>query len=180
MDFNWNMTLCIAAACQDRGKPRVVIASDWKATDSVGTADIQDKLYWITEDIPVLIAGSITRAIELKDTYKQYVEALAAQSSPVQIKQQDLNDHIKEPIKMFKRKLAEEYLSKRFGLNYDAFRTAVSKNEVPESIAIEAFADIAKLDMECELIIVVFTDRQPYIFQIESDGRVENCEDFEQ
>jgi len=178
MDFNWNMTLCIAAACQDRGKPRVVIASDWKATDSVGTADIQDKLYWITEDIPVLIAGSITRAIELKDTYKQYVEALAAQSSPVQIKQQDLNDHIKEPIKMFKRKLAEEYLSKRFGLNYDAFRTAVSKNEVPESIAIEAFADIAKLDMECELIIVVFTDRQPYIFQIESDGRVENCEDF--
>ena len=173
------MTLCVAAACQDRGKSRVVIATDWKASAGIATAEIQDKLYWITDDIPVLIAGTVTRAIELKDTYKQYLEAVAAaQPSPIQIKPQDLSDFIKEPIKLFRRKLAEEYVSKKFGMNYDSFRTAVGKDEIPESVAIETFADLAKIDLECQLIIIIFSDGQPFIFRVDSDGTVENCEHF--
>jgi len=70
------MSLCIAAACQDRGKSRVVIATDWKASAGIAAAEIQDKLYWIGDYMPVLIAGTITRAIELKDTYKQYLAIL--------------------------------------------------------------------------------------------------------
>ena len=163
-----------SAACQDRGRERVVIATDWKASAGIATAEIQDKLYWITDDIPVLIAGTVTRAIELKDTYKQYFEHLTAQAQPFQIKQTDLNDLLKEPIKIFRRKLAEEYLSQKFAPNYDTLRAAVGKNEIPESVAIGAFADIAKIDLDCSLIIIVFSDRQPYIFRIDSDGSVEN------
>ena len=72
------MTLCVAAACQERGKPRIVIVTDWRAEGYSAGADIQDKLYWITGDIPVLIAETITRAIELKDTYKQFFETRAS------------------------------------------------------------------------------------------------------
>lgn len=47
------MTLCVAAACQDRGKSRVIIGTDWKASIEIATADIQDKLYWVTDNVPV-------------------------------------------------------------------------------------------------------------------------------
>lgn len=87
------MTLCIAAACQDRGRPRLVIGTDWKVASGIATAEIQDKLFWITDNIPVLIAGTISRAVELKDTYRQYFQTLALQIIPGN----DLIDHIKRP-----------------------------------------------------------------------------------
>jgi hypothetical protein len=174
-----SMSLCIAAACQDRGKARVVIATDWKASAGIAAAEIQDKLYWIGDYMPVLIAGTITRAIELKDTYKQYLAILgSAQPAQIQVKLEDLSDFIKEPIKIFRRKLVEEHMARKFGLNYDTFRTAVGKGEIPESVAIEAFTDIAKIDLDCQLIIIVFIDRQPSIFKINMDGTIEDCENF--
>ncbi len=175
------MTLCVAAACQDRGRARVVIATDWQESADIATAEIQDKLYWITDDAPVLIAGTITRAIELKDTYKQYFHNLISQKQRGQIesfKPEDLNDLMKVPITLFRRKLTEEYVSQKFALNYDMFRAAVGRNEIPKSVAIEAFSDIAKIDLDCELIIILFNDKEPYIFKIDSDGTVENCEHF--
>ncbi len=68
------MTLCVAAACKDNRRSRIVIATDWRAETPIASGDIQDKLYWIDNNIAVLIAGTVSRAIELRDTYRQFLE----------------------------------------------------------------------------------------------------------
>ena len=72
--WRYRMTLCVAAACRDRGKPRIVLATDWRTESAVASADIQDKLYWMSDNIAVLIAGTVSRAVELRDTFKQFLE----------------------------------------------------------------------------------------------------------
>jgi hypothetical protein len=71
------MTLCIAAICQDRGKPRIVVGTDWKASTGEASAENQDKLRWVTDDIPMLLAGTVSRAIELQAVYRQFFDGIS-------------------------------------------------------------------------------------------------------
>jgi hypothetical protein len=142
------MTLCVAAAGHDHGKPRIVIATDWRAEGYVAGADIQDKLYWIGDDIVALIAGTITRAIELKNAIVQYLEQRQEQKLPSP-KAGDLCDFFRTPVVQFKRKLVREYIGLQFGLTYREFLQAIGSNQIPKTIAIEAMGDIKKLDQDC-------------------------------
>lgn len=172
------MTLCIAAACQDRKRPRIVIASDWKAGIEIATAEIQEKLFWINSNVPVLVAGTVSRALELKQTYSEYFEFLRNRKPPVELKRHNIFSLVKRPVAIFKHKLANEYVSLKLGLDYKTFRVAVGKNEVPASIAAETFGEIAKIELECSMIMMFFLEKETYIFQIERDGSVESCDNF--
>jgi len=173
------MTLCVAAICQDNGKDRVVIATDWKVSTVSATAEIQDKLYWITPEIPVLIAGTISRAVELKDTYKQYFESLSKKTPPVAITQSNVADVLKRPLALYKRKLTQEYISMRFGLDYKEFREATATKGIPQAVASDAYAEISRLDLDCDLIIVMFDkDKEAYIYRTDAEGMLHHCENF--
>lgn len=172
------MTLCIAAACQDRGKPRVIIATDWKASIQVATAEIQDKLYWINDNTPVLIAGTISRAVELKDTYRNYFGRLGKEKPNESIKASELPDVMKRPLGIYKQKLANEYVSLRLGLTYKEFLEAVGKSQIPESVSSEVFNDISRTGLQCCLIIIIFIGKDPYIYRIDEDGTLQNCDNF--
>lgn len=170
------MTLCIAAACQHRGKPRVVIATDWKVSTMSATAEIQDKLYWINDNIPVLIAGTISRAVELKDTYQNYFERLSKKKPP--LKGSDLPDVMKRPLGIYKQKLANEHVSIRLGLTYREFLYAIGKNQIPSSISTEVLNDISRISLQCQLIIMVFVGRDPFIFRVDDDGTLHSFDNF--
>ena len=178
------MTLCIAAACQERGKPRIVIATDWRAGTETAAADIQDKLYWIDNNIAVLIAGTVSRAIELKDTYKQFLLRREKQENDKPeperepITSANLIDVFKAPLTVYKNKLINEYLGARFGMTYHAFLRCVAAKEIPESIAEETFNTIKRIYPDCELIIVLFLDKGSYILKVCDDGSLESCESF--
>lgn len=170
------MTLCIAASCQDRRKPRVVIATDWKVSIQSATAEIQDKLYWIDDNTPALIAGTISRAVELKDTYRNHFERLGKRkSSP---KASNLPDMMKRPVGIYKQKLANEYVSLRLGLTYREFLEAVGKNQIPGAVSADIFDEISRISLQCQLIIVVFVGRDPYIYRIDDDGNSHSCDNF--
>ena len=170
------VTLCIAAACRDRRRPRVVIATDWKVGIQTATAEIQDKLYWIDDNTPVLIAGTISRAIELKDTYQNYFARLSKKEPP--LKASDLPDVMKRPLGIYKHKLANEYVSLRLGLTYKQFLEAAGKKQVPEAVSTEIFSEISRISLQCWLIVVVFVKKEPYIYKIDDEGTLHSCDNF--
>lgn len=177
------MTLCVAAACQDRGKSRIVIATDWRAEISIASADNQDKLYWINGNIPVLIAGTISRAVELRDTYKQFLEKrekdqqAKAEKDQEPITPSNLTDVFKIPLVIFKNKLANEYVGLKYGMTYKAFLSAIARKEIPESVAEKEIDNIGNLDIDCCLIILLFLDKKPYILRVSNDG-LESSDNF--
>jgi 20S proteasome alpha/beta subunit len=178
------MTLCVAAACRDKGKPRIVIATDWRAEGSVASGDIQDKLYWIDDDIAVLIAGTVSRAVELRDTYKQYFadrkkrEDKKPENEQEPITAANLIDVFKNPLVIFKNKLANEYIGLKYGMTYKSFLSAIAKKEIPDSVAEKELSEIKRISFDCCLIILLFLDKRPWILRIYEDGSLESCESF--
>lgn len=170
------MTLCIAASCQDKRKPRVVIVTDWKVSTQTATAEIQDKLYWINDNTPVLIAGTISRAVELKDTYRNCFERLAKKGNA--LRASDLPDVMKRPLGIYKQKLANEYVSLRLGLTYREFLGAIGKNQIPPDVSDNVFDEISRISLQCQLIVVMFVGRDPYIYRIDDEGTLHSCDNF--
>ena len=173
------MTLCIAAACQDRGKPRIIIGTDWKAGTGEATSEVQDKLCWASDCVPVLIAGNVSRAKQFADTLKEYLIHLSKQTPPVVIEEYKAVDHIHKVVALFKGKLAEEYVSMKLGIGYKAFREAVGRSEIPSSIATQTFNEIARIDLECSVIVCIFQGKKSAnIFRVDTEGAVHTCDHF--
>lgn len=154
------MTLCIAAACQDP-KPRIIVGTDWKVSTEIATAEIQDKLSWINPNTVVLIAGTISRALELKDTFTNYFDHLIARKEETKLRLSHMSDVLKKGVAIYRQKRAHEYVSLTLGMSYADFRKAVGKDEIPESLAKETYQNIARQDLECWLIIATFFERKP-------------------
>jgi 20S proteasome alpha/beta subunit len=169
------MTLCVAAACHDRGKPRIVIASDWRIETTLSSGEIQEKLYWITDSWPVLIAGTVSRAIELKDTYRQHFGVLLAAKAV--ITPDNVIDVVKAPLLAFKHKLANEYIAARLGMTYEYFLQN-GKAQLPSDTFDTLTADIVRIDFGCNLLICTFLENEPFIFLVDSQGGVQSREHF--
>jgi 20S proteasome alpha/beta subunit len=178
------MTLCVAAACQERGKPRIVIGTDWRAGTETAAADIQDKLYWIDDNIAVLIAGTVSRAVEFKDTYKQFLlrrerqEKDKPEPEREPITAANLLDVFKAPSTIYKNKLVNEYIGLRFGMTYSAFLRCVAKKEIPDGVAEETLNNVKRIYPDCQLIILLFLDKRSHILKVDDDGSLESCESF--
>ena len=172
------MTLCIAAICQDRGKPRIVIGTDWKASTVEATAENQDKLRWVTDNMPMLLAGTVSRAIELQSVYRQFFDNLSKRKPEVVPDEKNIGDLVRKPVALFKSKLSDEYVSLKFGLSYKDFREAVGKSQVPPSVATDTYTDIKNIDLGCSVILPFFLGKDAYIFRVGSDGGVEECDNF--
>jgi len=172
------LTLCIAAACQDeKGRDRVVIGTDWMATGEIAAgADIQDKLYWVNDDIAVLVSGVVTRAIELRDAYRFELESMKAKKE--KLNHRSIRRFIKAGPRLLKKDIAEEVVSFATGLSYAEFRRAIKTGEMTREVANGVFQAIEAKDLECEVIIVAFVDKIPFIFQVERSGHVEERDNF--
>jgi len=118
------VTLCIAAACEDgRGRQRVVIGTYWRISGAIAAgADIQDKLYWINDDIAVLISGEVTRAVELRDTYRKLLRSVESKEPPEPLNHYNIRSFISAGCRMYKHKLADEVVTFATGLTYEEFQ----------------------------------------------------------
>ena len=166
------MTLCVAAACNFKSRPAVVLGSDWQVENEVAKADIHDKLYWIMNlQWPVLIAGTVANAIRLKDTYHSVLKAL-----PGGVHRENLIDVMHLPLRTFKAKLADARAGNLLGLSYEQV-LAVGRAQLPEDMFREVMLDIARIQTDCELIVIPFIEGTPRIFKVSAAG-VEPCEQF--
>lgn len=172
------VTLCIAVACEDKkGKERVVIGNDWMISGAISAgADIQDKLYWINDDIALLVSGVVTRAVELRDSYRTALHDM--KSKKEKLNYLTIRKFIKAGPRLLKKDIADEVVTFATGLSYVEFRAAIKRGEIPQSVSTGVFKGIESKDLECEVIIVAFVDDNQYIFQVERSGHVEECENF--
>ena len=89
------MTLCVAAACRDGKKERIVIGTDWRIESEMAAgADIQDKLYWVNDDMPMLVSGDVTRSIELRDAYKVLLDSWGKENPPKRVTRANIRSFV--------------------------------------------------------------------------------------
>jgi hypothetical protein len=173
------VTLCIAAACRDNGKDRIVIGTDWRIESEISAgADIQDKLYWINDDIPILVSGNVTRSIELRDAYRTIRSGMRAQNPPEELDHKNIRRFIKAGARLFKRELTDEVATFALGLSYKEMREAIARKEIPPAVSIPVYRKIEQVDFECDVIVIPFVDDEWWMFQVERTGNFQECDSF--
>jgi hypothetical protein len=114
-------------------------------------ADIQDKLYWVNDDIAVLISGLVTRAVELRDAYRSELDLM--KSKGTKLNHRNIRRFIKAGPRLLKKDIAEEVVVFATGLSYVEFRRAIKTGEITRDVANGVFRAIEAKDLECEVII---------------------------
>ena len=170
------MTLCIAAACQYRNKPRIVTCSDWKLTTSYGSAETTDKLRWIkAPNWVALTAGSAPHADALVRAYRESLR-------DVQITEDNALGLFKKTATKTLIDLKNDYVTKLLGVSYEHLRLK-GKKEFPESVLLETYLGVRKIDLGASLIIAGFvplrSSKKPLICRIDGDSDVSISDHFE-
>lgn len=180
------MTLCVAAICGERkgrkSEPRIVIATDWRGETTEAGAENTDKLYWIWKGCPVMISGNVSRAVELKDTYRQAFGALLLNNPGAPMFRDNAFDVLKSALPAYKRKLAEELIGTTLGINYETFLQ--SRERLGDETFRALIRDIGSLEQDGQLLVCAFVPHAPddlapipIIFRIE-DWEVVQCDNF--
>lgn len=139
-------------------------------------ADIQDKLYWVNDDIAVLVSGAVTRAVELRDSYRDVLDSMKANKEKLTYR--NIRSFIKAGPRLLKKDIANEVVSFATGLSYAEFRKAVKDGQIPPAVATGVFRAVEQKDLECEIIVIAFVDQRSYIFQVERSGHIEERDNF--
>jgi 20S proteasome alpha/beta subunit len=167
------VTLCIAAICEDQDRKQncIVVSSDWKAeVGDIAGAEIQNKLYWIFDKSwPTLIAGTASEAHDLVACYRSNL-------NPKEITKRNLGYRIRDAALKRKAELADEYVRARLGVDFQYFKD--NKDKIDPTVWSGIWNDIKKMTLDCQLIICTFIDGEPYIYQVEEDGKAWRDDNF--
>jgi 20S proteasome alpha/beta subunit len=162
------MSLCIAATCKHDSAYGVVICCDYAGTrgdiKSEDIIKIKD-VGWAT----VLLAGNMSHARELLAACKPFILEYPGNGDDIAITQ--LRQGLTQGVKIRKRSLATAELSAELGLSWDDVFT-LSRQYPNDSTLLDAWHRIRGIDLGAALIVSTFTDNEPAILVIESNGRV--------
>jgi len=164
------MTLCVAAICDDRNdieplapsvpdlpgsalfeSPKIVLCYDHeKDVEGVGSSETEDKLGFVRNGWPTLIAGTISKANDLLNVYAGYIAENLAEMDEF-----NLLDHLRKPAHIQKEKLAEEYLRQTYAFDRDYFY-GKGKRVLPETFISSVTENVARIKLDASLIICGF------------------------
>ncbi len=170
------MTLCIAAACQYRNKPRIITCSDWKSSSSFGSTETADKLRWLKKPNWVaLVAGDAAKAETLVRTYRLALAGSEiAEDNALLLFSNIAIAHLKW--------LKNSFVQRRHGVTYEHFRQK-GKREFPESVFLTTHMEAEKIDLGSSLIVAGFVRHgramKPLICKVARDGEVSITDHFE-
>ena len=167
------MTLCIAAICYQGSNPRIVISSDWQMESELAGAEIQDKLYWIRDDWPVLLAGTFTRAFQLKEAYRSFVDRAVPRLQGMF--RSEFIEFLRQPLILYKHSLADEFIGARLGIPYDVF--LANKGWFPDTTYTEMLTAVRHLPLDCQLLMPMFLFDDPYLWRVNNEA-LEYCDNF--
>lgn len=165
------MTLCIAAECRNH----VILGSDFRGEYGFTSAENQNKLDWIENTWPVLIAGTVPRAHDLVAAINREFTETRKKKEPID--KTTVAGLLREAARKQKYQLAGQITASEFGIPYGTFL----KNG-KEFLSEKAFEDVETSirlqDLDCQMIVVFFDDRTPYIYTINSDLSVDLVDNF--
>jgi hypothetical protein len=164
------MTLCLAAICDDSNdieplapsmpdlpgsalfeSPKIVLCYDHeKDVEGVGSSETEDKLGFVKNGWPTLIAGTISKANDLVNVYAEYLAEHLAE-----INEFNLLAHLRKPTHIQKENLAEEYLRQTYAFDRDYFY-GKGKRVLPETFISSVTENLARIKLDASLIICGF------------------------
>lgn len=108
------ISLCIVAACHERGSVRIVFSHDWKITEGDASSENTDKLAFVRRDWPAVFAGKPPYMDLMGDVFWDHL-------GTIEISAQNLEAEIQGARGKFRRALIDRDLRGRFGMGYDEF-----------------------------------------------------------
>ena len=166
------VTLCIAAACEESGEPRIVTCTDWKAENPLGTADTADKFRKLRTGWIALMAGKRSRTREFADVFERHLRNK-------EITRDNALTVMKDGAWIHANSLREEYCHIRWGMDYGEFREWCTK--LSPVIAKSYLDELKSIRFGASLIVAGFVlseEGKPeplicHISQQESEIRIE-------
>lgn len=166
------MTLCVAAACRFRGKPKIILCNDWKMHDVLGSTETEDKLYFLRDGWYCLVSGSPNQARELVRPLRVALnqqETLDETNMP-----KIIGDTAHARLKVMR----DNYSQTRFSVTYDEF-IKIGRERFPDTEFRDAFRELRNMKLGARIIVSGFTpEKQPLICLMEQDGNVILEDDF--
>lgn len=165
------MTLCMAAACQEKGELRIVSWADTRGETGWAGADTAYKYdYAVRPNWPVLMAGELSKAKEFAATCRSVLRAKDFTAD-------NIYDKLNEAATVHKEKLTERLVRKRLGIPFNRFLTKGEK-ELTSEVRNRTWYAIEELDFGAGLIVFGFIQGVPHIFSIDGEGEVSRRENF--
>jgi hypothetical protein len=149
------MTLCIAAACDYvQGRTaKIVLCSDMqKEVDGIGGAETENKVNFVRQGWPTLIAGTIHKANSLVNEYALYFHEHFSE-----VTEFNLEHHLRQPLHVQKKKLADEYLRQTYTFDTE-YLYGRGASALPESLFTKISDEVTKIRIGASLIIAGFID----------------------
>lgn len=154
------MTLCIAAICEDKEdtQPKIVLCTDLqREQEGIGSSETEEKIGFVRQGWPTLIAGTISKANELLRVYAGYLSEHFHE-----IDEFNILDHLRKPAHLQKQKLVDHYLQKTFSFGRDYFHKE-GKHKLPESFITAQQDVISRITLDASLIIAGFMEESDFV-----------------
>jgi len=150
------MTLCIAATCLDGDKPKIVMCTDWREEyPAIGSHENADKLSFIKDSWPVLLAGEGPSEEALVATYEQELKQ-------VDLTQANIYEKLKAPMHKRKEILADDYTRQMLGIPYQEFLIR-GRSTFPDDFYRQHVEEIERIRLGASLIICGFIGTYDYV-----------------
>ena len=152
------MSLCIVAACQERGRARVVFSHDWKITEGDASSENTDKLAFIKNGWPAVFAGVVPFMDLMDEIFWDHVAG-------IEISSDNLEPELQAARGKFKRALIDRDLQGRFGMGYQEFMTKGIKCFRPDEH--RQIVDQMQIELsQAEMLVGGIMDNDSYLYQV--------------
>jgi hypothetical protein len=166
-----DVTVCIAATCQDKEKNKIVLCTDTKLSSALGSAETGTKDLHIAHRWRLLTSGDERDIIALHRLYKLQFNDIK------NLTPDKLDESMKSPLRQRKKDLADEYTFSRYNMSYADF-IAVGKDKFPDEEFRNSIRNVAAIRLRANLIIAGFVDESPEIYLTDEDGIAKATNDF--
>lgn len=155
------MTLCIGALMRQDYGDRIALCFDTRISADAFGSETEYKFSPLSEQLCCLVAGRPGIAKELVYAYREY---LAKQT----LAPENLAEHLQQPILRLKRRMAESYTGRKWGLSYEEFLKSGS-SYFPADYYQHHLAVIDQHKSGVELIVAGFIGEQPTLCSVRDD-----------
>jgi len=164
-----NMTVCIAATCEDGEK--IVLCTDTKLSSALGSTETGRKDLHIGNRWRLLTAGDEPEIIALHRLYRRRFQDIN------NLTPEKLDESMKFPLRQRKTDLSDEYTFSRYNMSYADF-IAVGKDKFPDEEYRNSVRNVASIRLRANLIIAGFVDGSPEVYYTDADGVARAANDF--
>ena len=161
----YTMTVCIGALCTDGQDSAIVLCSDGKASNALGSNDMTIKIRALNKSWYCLTAGG-------EDEITHLVRLIKAEMAKLsEINETNILPAIKEAVRARKEEKSDDICSSKWGMNFRDFRK--ERASFPDDDYRATMSTIERLEIEADLIVAGFVDKSfPYLIQVNNGGAI--------